>query len=195
MLPAFYNDAKVHFWINGEEFKGMNIFPANRTSFFKDYDEMDLGRGYLIQAMELRGHTPHSTIFLLNSQSLIFTGDALGSGNGVWLFDEPSFYVYRTSVQNFIDYLEKPANHIDIGKLVIYPGHYWQKGKTEELTAAYIYDMRLLFGEMEKGTAVTESVSYSFQPFLNTNFRYGTAVITWNKEVADHLIESQQKNE
>ena len=192
MLPAFKNDEKVHFWINGEEFKDMKIFPEERTSFFKDYAEMDLGGGYLIQAMELRGHTPHSTIFLLNSQSLIFTGDAFGSGNGMWLFDEPSFNVYRTSVQNFINYMENPINHTDVGKLIIYPGHHWQNGKPEELTAQYIYDMRSLIGEIEKGTAEEEPVSFSFLPFLNTNFRYKTAVITWNKAAAERLVKSRQ---
>ncbi len=193
MLPAFHNDEKVHFWINGEEFKEMKIFPDERTAYFKDYAEMDLGGGYFIQAMELRGHTPHSTVFLLKSQSLLFTGDALGSGNGMWLFDEPSYYVYKTSVKNFIDYLENPANHIDIHKLVLYPGHYWQKGRPEELTVKYIYDMRSLFNEMEKGTAVTETVSYSFLPFLNTKFKYRSAVITWNKEAALRLTQSRQK--
>jgi glyoxylase-like metal-dependent hydrolase (beta-lactamase superfamily II) len=187
MLPAFRIDEKVLFRINEAEFSGVNVFPAKRTNFFKDNDEIDLGGGCLVQAMELRGHTPHSTIFLLNSQHLVFTGDALGSGNGMWLLDEPSFYVFRTSVQHFIEYIENSANHVDVGKLIIYPGHYWQKGKPEELTAKYIYDMRSLIGEMEKGTATTDTVSYKFLPFLNTNFRYGTAVITWNKEAAERL--------
>jgi len=34
MLPAFKDDPKARFWIPGEEFKGRDLFPKERTIFF-----------------------------------------------------------------------------------------------------------------------------------------------------------------
>ena len=52
------------------------------------------------------------------------------------------------------------------------------------LTSRYIYDMRTLILEMCKGTVETEEMS-SFIKFLDTNFKYGTATISWNREAAE----------
>jgi hypothetical protein len=49
--------------------------------------------------------------------------------------------------------------------------------------------MRTLIDEMGKGTANAEDYTASF-PFLNANFKFGTATITWNKEAAKKYTES-----
>jgi glyoxylase-like metal-dependent hydrolase (beta-lactamase superfamily II) len=189
MLPAFSKDPRAHFRIPGAEFSGTSIFPADRTSFFSENAKLDLGGGFVIQTLDLPGHTAHSTLFFLEDKNIVFTGDAIGSGNGVWLFNEESFPLYRNSIHRLIAYLEDPANHCNPDKLIIYGGHYWQKGKAEDLTARYIYDMRSLVEAIGKGTAESEKVSFSF-PFLDTNFKYGTATITWNKEAAERFAKS-----
>jgi len=183
MLPAFKDDPKVKFLIPEEEFKGTNMFPAEKTTFFRENESLDLGGGYLITTIEVPGHTGHGTLFFLKGRDLVFTGDALGSGNGVWLFGYDSFITYTKSIENLIRYLEDPASKINLEKLVLFGGHYWQRGKLEKLTAAYVYDMRTLIEKIKQGTAEATPMS-SQMKYLDTNFKYGTATITWNKEDA-----------
>jgi glyoxylase-like metal-dependent hydrolase (beta-lactamase superfamily II) len=183
MLHAFKDDQKATFWIPGEEFRGKDIFPAGRTIPFSENASLDLGGGYVINSFEVPGHSPHSTIFFLKGKNLVFTGDAIGSGNGVWLFSKESFIAYKASIDRLIKYIRDPKNGIDAGKLVIYGGHYWQKGKTEKLGSQYIFDMQTLIEKIGKGSAEEEKVTYN--QYLDTNFRYGAATITWNKSDAD----------
>jgi hydroxyacylglutathione hydrolase len=189
MLPAFAEDPQCRFWIPGNEFSGTNIFPDQRTAYFEENASLDLGGGLVVNTLEVPGHTPHSTLFFLRGRNLVFSGDAIGSGSGVWLFNEESFYTYRRSIDNLIRYLEDGANGMDPAKLRIYGGHYWQCKALGELTVRYIYDMRALIGEMSQGRAEEEEMS-SFIEFLDTNFRYGTATITWNREAAAKFAES-----
>lgn len=192
MLPAFKDDPKVKFWIPEAEFKGMDIFPENRTTCFPQNASFDLGGGMLINTMEIPGHTDHSTIFFLKSKNMVFTGDAIGSGSGVWLFNKESFYTYIKSIDALIKHIKDPTRNIDRDKLIIYGGHGWQRGKLEKLTVQYIYDMELLIERMGLGIAESEKMS-AMIPFLDTNFKFGTATITWNKEAAAEYSDSFRK--
>ncbi|MEJ2238569.1 MAG: MBL fold metallo-hydrolase [Gemmatimonadales bacterium] len=183
MLPAFSDDPRASFWIPEAEFSGMEIFPAARTSSFVERDSLDLRGGFVINTMEMPGHTAHSTLFFLKDKDLVFTGDAIGSGSGVWLFDYESFLTYSRSIDDLIAYLQSPDNHVDQEELVIHGGHSWQRGALDEMTAQYIYDMRSLIEQIGEGTAEAVEMS-TFIPFLDTNFKYGTATITWNREAA-----------
>lgn len=75
------------------------------------------------------------------------------------------------------------TSNIDPTKLNIHGGHAWQGAKLGKLDAQYVYDMRTLIERIGKGTAEIESMS-SFVKFLDTNFKFGTATISWNKEAA-----------
>jgi glyoxylase-like metal-dependent hydrolase (beta-lactamase superfamily II) len=189
MLPAFHDDVNARFWISKAEFKGMDLFPKERTTCFAVNESFDLGGGFIINSMEVPGHTEHSTIFFLKDKNLVFTGDAIGSGDGVWLFNYESFISYTKSIDNLINYIKNPANHIDSKKLVVYGGHHWQKGRPEELNGQYIFDMQTLIERIGLGTAESKEMSTS-HPFLNTNFKFGTAYISWNKEAAVKYAES-----
>ena len=189
MLPAFKDDPEASFWIPAEEFKGRDVFPQDRTTAFTDKTSLDLGGGFVINSLEIPGHTAHSTILFLKGKNLVFTGDALGSGNGVWLFSYNNFISYNESIDKLIKYIEDPVNEIDTKKLTIYGGHSWQKGKLEMLTSQYIYDMQTLIKMIGEGKAIEEKTTYN--KYLDTNFRYGTATITWNK--ADALKYSESR--
>lgn len=179
MLPAFKDDPNAVFWIPAEEFKEKGIFPNERTIPFPEKASLDLGGGYIINSFEVPGHSPHSTIFFLKGKNLVFTGDAIGSGNGVWLFSYNSFMLYKESINKLIKYIRDPANEVDTEKLTVYGGHYWQKGERENLTAQYIFDMQTLIEKIAEGKADEEKTTYN--KYLDTNFRFGTATITWNK--------------
>ena len=188
MLPAFRDDSRANFWISRAEFKGMDIFPKERTEYFAENASFDLGGGIVIDSAEVPGHTDHSTIFFLRGKNLVFTGDAIGSGSGVWLFNKESFFTYRNGIDRLIAYIENPSNRIDPEELEIQGGHAWQRGN-QRLTGRYVYDMRTLIERMGTGTAESEPMSAPIS-FLDTNFKYGTATITWNKKAADEYAES-----
>ncbi len=185
MLPAFKDNPKVTFWIQADEFKGREIFPADRTTPIAGHPALDLGGGFVVDALEIPGHTDHSTAFFLRGKNLLFSGDGVGSGHGVWLFSAAGFAHYRRSVDRLIAYIRTPANGIDESKLVVYGGHYWQKREKEKLTMQYILDMQKLIGAIKAGTAREEKVS--FGPYLDTNFIWGEATITWNKADAERF--------
>lgn len=191
MLPAFKDDAEAHFWIPDLEFKGRDLFPDSRTIRFLENARLDLGGGFIFTSFEVPGHTAHSTILFLKDKNLLFTGDALGSGNGVWLFSNSSFLSYKESIGRLEKYIDDPVNNISRGKLVIYGGHYWQKGKIEKLTGQYISDMQTLIRKIGEGTAAEEKTTYN--KYLDTNFRYGTATITWNKADAVKYSAANEK--
>ena len=191
MLPVFVEDPAVSFWIPGNEFKGTDLFPEERTSYFDENESLDLGGGAMVNTLEVPGHTAHSTIFFLKGKNIVFTGDAIGSGSGVWLFNEKSYYTYVDAIDNLINYMENANNHVDKDDLRIYGGHYWQGKEVGDLSGQYIYDMRTLIDKMRAGKAGTEAMSAPMS-FLDTNFKYGTATITWNREAAKKLLDSQE---
>lgn len=184
MLPAFKDDTGITFWIPEEEFRGKNIFPKDRTTFFTKNASIDLGGGNIVNSLELPGHTPHSTVFFLRGRNILFSGDAIGSGSGVWLFNRESFISYRESINILADYIQDSKNGVNEQKLIIYGGHYWQKGKKKDLDAQYVSDMKTLIEKIGQGTATEEKVNFN-RSYLDTNFSYGTAVITWNKDDAE----------
>lgn len=185
MLPAFRDDGSVTFWIQTAEFEGKHLFPSERTLPIAAHSTLDLGDGFVVDALEIPGHTDHSTAYFLKGKNLLFSGDGIGSGNGVWLFSAGGFAQYRHSVDRLIAYIRKPANGIDESKLVIFGGHYWQKREKEKLTMQYILDMQKLIGEIKAGRAREEKVS--FGKYLDTNFIFGEATITWNKADAERF--------
>lgn len=191
MLPVFVDDPDAMFWIPGEEFEGSEYFPENRTGYFKANESLDLGGGMMINTMEVPGHTAHSTLFFLSGKNIVFTGDAIGSGSGVWLFNEESFYTYVSAIDDLIRYIENTEHEIDPDLLQIYGGHFWQGQAIGQLSGQYIFDMRTLIKEMKAGRAETAAMS-SPMSFLDTNFTFGTATITWNKEAALRFASSDR---
>lgn len=185
MLPAFQDNPAVTFWIQTDEFKGREIFPPERTVPIGGDSSLDLGGGFVVEALKIPGHTDHSTAYLLRGKNLMFTGDGLGSGNGVWFFSAEGFAQYRRTVDRLITHIRTPANGIDESQLVIFGGHYWQKREKEKLTMQYLLDMQKLIGDIKAGTAREERVT--FGPYLNTNFISGEATITWNKADAERF--------
>jgi Zn-dependent hydrolases, including glyoxylases len=186
MLPAFKDNPDVTFWIQTPEFTGREIFPADRTLPISGQPSLDLGGGWIVDSLEIPGHTNHSTAYFLRGKHLVFTGDGIGSGNGVWIFSAEGFAQYRRSIDRLIDYIRNPDHEIDEDQLLIFGGHYWQKREKEKLTMRYILDMQKLIAEIKAGTAREERVQFG-RPYLDRNFISGDAVITWNKADAERF--------
>ena len=196
MLPAFVNDPEVRFVLPDGDFAWFKErYPEANAHFLgegtiftvdgalNDSGLFDLG-GMEVEAVSVPGHTNGSMAYLLKSQNLLFTGDAIGSGHGVWIFNEQGFNQYVAAVPYLIQYLKERS--VDSDALKIYGGHYWQKDwlnlpEGEELGMEYLLDMKELLDEMEAGTAVTEPSNLG-RPGLETYFRHGQAIVTWSAE-------------
>ena len=187
MLPAYLEDKDVRFALPEADFERLAArFPEGQYSMVNEGDVFDLG-GVLVEAIAVPGHTTGSMVYLLPDQNLLFTGDAIGSGHGVWIFNTNGFNEYVSAVPHLIAALEERG--IDENKLKVYGGHYWQKDrltlpKNGELGMEYIREMKALLDEMEAGKAATEPSNLG-RPNLDTYFRHGNAIVTWNAKEAD----------
>ena len=76
---------------------------------------------------------------------------------------------------------------------MIYGGHYWQRGQMEKLTSRYVCDMKTLIEKIRLGTAEAAPMTSQIR-YLDTNFSYGTAIITWNREDATKYEKSYRNN-
>ncbi|MDY0239337.1 MAG: MBL fold metallo-hydrolase [Bacteroidales bacterium] len=192
MLPAFINDPNAGFWLPRADFSpDSDLFPQDRTVYFDPGASLDLGEQKMVETFLLPGHTKGSTLFFLKNENIVFTGDALGSGGGLWLFDYDSFDRFSLSFRSFMEYIRDPGNNISEDELILWGGHSWQKGSRERLGMEYLEDMEVLLEQIVAGVA--ESTPYTtFIPSLNANFRYKTAVITWNRESAIRYVEEKR---
>ena len=187
MIPAFEEDPGVEFALPERDFARLaGRFPADRQRFIREGEIFDLG-GMQVEAIGVPGHTAGSMVYLLKDQNLLFTGDAVGSGHGVWLFNAEAFNNYVSAVPYLIDVLEERG--VDQDRLQIYGGHYWQKDwltlpKGHEIGMEYLREMKQLCDRIEAGTAATEPSNLG-RPGLDTYFRNGNAIITWSAAQAE----------
>lgn len=188
MIHAFANDDKVRFWIPKTEFPNRDRFPEGRTTLFDENASIDLG-GLLVKTLKMEGHTEGSTIFFLDGKDIVFTGDAIGSGSGVWIFSAEAFAQYKKGITRLTNYINDPANGINKEKLLIYPGHSWQGLAVWPLGYKYILDMGSLINRIESGTGY-ETTSVQYNPRLDTNYKLGTATITWSRASEKEYLES-----
>ena len=86
-------------------------------------------------------------------------------------------------------YITEPENGIDREILALYGGHSWQAGSKMYLGKQYLDDMQVLLDRMSSGVAETVP-NETFVPYLNTNFVYGSAIVTWNRDAAERYVEA-----
>lgn len=194
MTHAYAEDPEVQFALPEKDFTFMaRRFPEAQSYFINEGHVFDLG-GFEIEAIEIPGHTDGSMVFNMNGRDILFTGDAIGSGHGVWIFNEAAFIKYAEAVPHLISWLEDPANGVNTDKLCIYGGHYWQRDWLPELGdnemgMPYIKEMQTLLDQIKAGTASAEPSNLGRQD-LDTYFRNGTAIIVWNSAQAAQYAES-----
>ena len=194
MLHAYVDDPAVKFALPETDFaKLISSFPEAQCSYINDGDVIELG-GMDVDVIEVPGHTDGSVVFSIQDRDIMFTGDAIGSGQGVWIFHEAGFRQYAASVPRLVEWVENPSNSVSEEALRIYGGHYWQRvglpemQDGEELGMQYLRDMQQLIDNIGAGIAETEPAT--IRPGLDTYYRYGTACILWNAEFAKNYAES-----
>ena len=196
MLHSYTDDPSVTFALPETDFTALiSKFPEAQCSYFNEGYVFELG-GMNVDVIEVPGHTSGSVVFNIQGHDLMFTGDAIGSGQGVWIFHAEGFRQYVDGVSHLIEWIEDPTNGINTEALQIFGGHYWQKSglpesmKGKELGMTYLYDMNQLIENIKDGTAVTEPVEFG-RPGLDTYFLHETACIVWNEEQAKQFAEGR----
>ena len=192
MLHAFQDDTKVHFKVPKSDFPNLDRFPESRTVYFEENDSFDLG-GIIIKTLKVEGHTPGSTVFFVEGKNIVFSGDAIGSGSGVWIFSTEGFIQYKQGITQLINYINNPANGIEKEKLIIYGGHSWQGIALWPLGIQYILDMAELIRRIDTGSNY-ETTPMSGNQRLDTHYKYGIATITWNRASEKEYRESLSQN-
>ena len=99
-------DKDVYFW-NQEKFPDIKLIDYNDIRLIKNHQELNIGNK-IIELVELPGHTPGSLLVVDSSNKTIYTGDAIGSGCGVWMQIPHTLPLssYRDSLKEVIEYLE-----------------------------------------------------------------------------------------
>lgn len=193
MLHAFIDNKEVRYALPEKDFSLLaERFPGLDYSFINEGHVFDLG-GIQIQTIEVPGHTEGSVVFNIMGRDIMLTGDAIGSGHGVWIFNTDAFNRYADAVPHLISWIEAPENDVNADNLRIYGGHYWQKDwfpelEDKEMGMSYIHEMHTLIDEIKAGTAATEPSGLG-HPVLDTYFRHGMAIVVWNAEQAQQLAQ------
>ena len=197
MLPAFIDNPEVMFALPRIDFEAYaDKVAESRRNLYDAGEKFELG-GITISTLLVPGHTHGSIVFFVDGKNILLSGDAIGSGHGVWIFNREGFDEYVAAVPALISYIENPANGIDKDALQIYGGHYWQKDWLElpegrELGMEYILDMQELINQIGEGSAYSEPSNLA-HPVLDTYFRLNNSIIVWNLEQAgEYAAEKRQ---
>ena len=147
-------------------FAGMGVKPLPRAKLcaFSGGHVFDLG-GCSLLAAELTGHTPGSTVFVYDAEKMIFSGDAVGSGDIVLMAVPKAFTLsaYRQSLSAFLKESELWADYVWLA------GHWHQadRGEGQERNdpcRALIEDMISLCDAILSGKIAGENVTEAFAP-------------------------------
>lgn len=176
MYYAFKDQEGVDFILPENDFKNDTVFVEK--TLIGDRDIIDLG-GETIQCVQCEGHTPGSMVFFLKGHNYAFSGDAIGSGTGVWIFDMDGFADYRNGIENLLSYLEDPTSGIDAETFYFWGGHTYQN-QGIALGVQTIRDAKVLNEQIAEGTAEWDQYRIAGRN-LDATFKYGQAFVVWNK--------------
>lgn len=91
--------------------------------------QIDLG-GRILEVCKVPGHTPGSVAVYDAKDNIVFTGDAIGSGSGVWmqLVGCTSLEQYEKSLRDFLAWLVQRG-----GKMQFWSGHCTQHADSKKI--------------------------------------------------------------
>jgi len=190
MLAAYLNDSAVSFLLPQNDFLPIaDLFAEARSvNYYEEGYRFYLG-GKTVSTVEVPGHTRGSMVFVVDGEDILLTGDAIGSGHGVWIFDAEGFALYSQAVPHLMAYVRNPENGIDTTHLRILGGHYHQKDwentePVDTLRMPYLTDMELAISEALDGTAETAPFEMQWRD-MDTYFIHGSASIVAPKKAVE----------
>jgi glyoxylase-like metal-dependent hydrolase (beta-lactamase superfamily II) len=130
MTGAFLDiPQKVTLWMpDGEDINApkaqYGIDPGVYTRFAPG-KQFDLG-GRTVRAIQVRGHTDGSTVYLLTPDMDLFTGDALGSGFGQAFPTVARLKVFAQDASALVADISSHSSPYERYALKVFTGHSWQ---------------------------------------------------------------------
>lgn len=171
-------------WVSSLGFGGKNKkYDVKHFHPLTESSVIDIG-GKQLKVIDAAGHTPGSCIFVDEQDSLLFTGDAVGSGDGAWMWMPGCSCTseYMKSLEKMIESLKPYADFRFLG------GHRMQGVSTPDRPNAHelgmddFIDMHTLCGEMLAGRAkpIDEQKQFGMKSYL---YSYGKASMWVRKKM------------
>jgi len=130
MTGALMNDKRVSLMMpNGEDLNALNVQFKITPSPYKTFPpgtEFDLGGGRVLKALQVRGHSGGSTVYLLTPDMYLFTGDSLGSGFGQAFPRVETLKMFAEDSQKLVDYINANFTPFQRYSIKVFTGHSWQ---------------------------------------------------------------------
>jgi len=193
MKDAFIDNEAVDYYLPRPDFEGREIFPLERTTLFDEGYVLDFGRDLRFNTLFVPGHSNGSCIFFLEGKDIAFTGDAIGSGVGVWLFSRQSIETYAKGIDHFIQYMEDPAKGLNITALRFYGGHAYQSAFVDGFDAQCVYDTRTLIQMMRRGEIEPIPAEHG-RGQMNVDYIYKKGKITTNDKSGEEFINADRED-
>jgi glyoxylase-like metal-dependent hydrolase (beta-lactamase superfamily II) len=171
-------------WVSSLGFGGKNKkYDVKHFHPLTESSVIDIG-GKQLKVIDAAGHTPGSCIFVDEWDSLLFTGDAVGSGDGAWMWMPGCSCTseYMKSLEKMIESLKPYADFRFLG------GHRMQGVSTPDRPNAHelgmddFIDMHTLCGEMLAGRAkpIDEQKQFGMKSYL---YSYGKSSMWVRKKM------------
>ncbi len=99
------------------------IDPTVYTVFDQQSKKWDLGGGRVLTSIMVRGHSNGCSVYLLKTETMLFTGDCLGIGAGRSLRTAEQLKVWAADTQKLVAYLRANLSPYQRYALKLYTGH------------------------------------------------------------------------
>ena len=130
-MAGAFAGGKVPMWAGeGEDLNALktqhNLDPSMFRTVKPGSTSFDLGGGHVVETFPVRGHSNGGTVYLLKKDSLVFSGDALGSGFGQAFGTVERLKQVAEDSQNLVNYIKANYAPYERYLLRVYTGHSWQ---------------------------------------------------------------------
>ncbi len=132
MTRAFL-DSQVKYWAGeGEDLAVLQTefkLPTSTYTLFKAGEKtFELGGGRVVETFPVIGHTKGCTVYILQKEGMVFTGDCYGNGEGLGAASGDMIKTFAQSSQRFADYILANFSPQERYALKVYSGHGWENG-------------------------------------------------------------------
>jgi glyoxylase-like metal-dependent hydrolase (beta-lactamase superfamily II) len=130
-MAGAFAGRKVPMWAgDGEDLGALKSQHNRDSSLFRTFKQgstsFDLGGGHVVETIPVRGHSNGGTVYLLKKDSLVFSGDALGSGFGQAFATVERLRQVAEDSRNLVNYITAHYAPYERYALRVYTGHWWQ---------------------------------------------------------------------
>lgn len=121
---------KITLWMPENEdpnaLKAQHRIDSSVYTRFAPGKEFDLGGGRVLKALQVRGHTLGSTVYLLAPDMYLFTGDTIGSGFGQAFPSVERLKMFAEDSRLLVDTLASNLTPWQRYSMKVFTGHSWQ---------------------------------------------------------------------